>query len=428
MIENIKTFCCSFIDFIKWAAPEYWGIAHGIILRSITQLERLLILLVKLIRQFSGFIIQCIAWGALILMLFTFVVIMFDSTAYDKITPGLVSDWLGLTDKNDKLKFIGLGISGALATIGAIAISRRANAQVENNKLIEKGHIEDRFKSATENLTNKHSVVRISAFHQFYYLAKHHHVDDFRKNIFDVLCAYLRNMTSKKIYIEETGKEKPTEECQTLLDVLFKSDDKSVFGKFRADLRAAHLAGVNFANANLANADFTDAYLPKADFEKANLPSANFWRANLEGSIFIDAKLWRANFEEANLVKSNFYCANLKNTKFIRANLEDARLLRTNLKTSNLWGANLKYANFHRANLIKANLSLANLDYAHFANTNLRGVDLQHVEGVERTNFREAKVTQEQIPLGFGRYIADWTDGEFWMKHDDNSIRLMRQL
>ena len=298
-------------------------------------------------------------WIMLALMLLIFLGVMLSEYA-----SRIVTCWLGTketetgTAKYETLKFIGLGMSGMIVTIGAIAINRRATAQIENNKLIEKGHIDERFKSAIENLKDDDPVIRISAFHQFYYLAKHNNVADFRKNIFDVLCAYLRHKFSKKnqkIIVEKEAiiEEKITEECQTLLNVLFCPDDKSVFKGFKADLGHVYLAGAFLTNADLAN---------------------------------------------AKLGGTNLSCVILSGADLSGADLSGANLLNTTLSGANLLGANLS----------GADLSLADLWKAQLEND-----QLNRVRSVLETDFRGAMVngkpiSQEQIPNDKGKYYADW--------------------
>ena len=238
-----------------------------------------------------------------ILGLFLFVVLL--------TSKGGIFAWLlGTNDKKETIQFIALGIGGTLAAIGAVAFSRRANAQMENNKLIEKGYIDERFKSATENLGNSDTIVRISAFYQFYYLAKNHPDASFRNNIFDILCAHLRNMTNKKTYrkYEDQGKIKPTEECQTLLNVLFKPEDEYVFNKFRANLQSVYLVNADLEEANLSN-----AILSYANFTYARLAEANFTDANLVCADFTDAYLDHAIFHRSNLMDTK-----LKNVASVR--------------------------------------------------------------------------------------------------------------
>ena len=209
-------------------------------------------------------------WGVLAVLAFVFGSVMFSETM--SMTAG---GWFGTQmNKLETLKFVAFGMGGILAALGAVAINRRASAQVRNNELIEKGHIEERFKSATEGLGNDSSGARIAAFYQFYYLAKDNPNADFRKNIFEILCAHLRNITRRKSYQTGDGEMHPTEECQILLNVLFKPEDKTAFAGFRANLQYTYLVGANLQHARMENADFSFANLRRVDLRNAKLERA----------------------------------------------------------------------------------------------------------------------------------------------------------
>ncbi|MGU9951370.1 MAG: hypothetical protein ACNYPH_03515 [Gammaproteobacteria bacterium WSBS_2016_MAG_OTU1] len=110
----------------------------------------------------------------------------------------------GTDDKLELLKFIGLGISGLIAVFGVIGLLQRAAALDAQNKLTEKGHIQERFKTATEHLGSEHASVRIAAFNEFCHLVEIK--PDWRKTIFDILCGHLRQTTKDKNYHKKEKK------------------------------------------------------------------------------------------------------------------------------------------------------------------------------------------------------------------------------
>ena len=232
---------------------------------------------------------------------------------------GLFAWLLGAKDKNETIKFIGLGMSGVLAVIIALALNRRAAAQaesaaamVENNKLIEKGHIDERFKAAVQSLGSEQPSVRIAAFYQFYHLAKGNPDKDFISNVFDILCAHLRQITSKEEYRNGEGREKPTEECQSLLDVLFKNQE--IFSGMHehsgmyAQLGDVYLYGADFSGANIQFAVLSGANLQNATFYATRAYSASFSGANIKGACFGRTSLHQSNMYWAkNLDQANFH-------------------------------------------------------------------------------------------------------------------------
>ena len=241
---------------------------------------------------------------------------------------GIFAWFLGTNDKNETITYIGLGLGGVLAAMGAHALNRRAEAVADHNKLVEKGHINERIKVAMESLGHAEPSVRIAAFYQFYHLTKDSKDNDFVKNIFDILCAHLRQITSKKDYRQGEGKSKPTEECQSLLDVLFKNQ-QNLFAGIAAQLRDTYLVGANLREANLQNAFFA----------RADLRGVIFARADLQGVIFANADLRKTHFNDADLRGAWFLFSKAHKASFKDANIKDA----------NFGGGSMHYADLHAA-------------------------------------------------------------------------------
>lgn len=194
------------------------------------------------------------------------------------------------------------------------------------------------------------------ACYQFYYLAKDNPNKDFRKNVFDILCAHLRHTTSQDSYREEVGKNakketkegeefikkiKPTEEVQSLLDVLFRSEDKSIFTGIQGNLKAVYLAG----------ADLTDAYIKNMDFSYAKLNNANFGFSQLHNIKFIKSELNHVAFMMAKLEKTLFNAAKLDDATYGGSHLNDVNFSRTTLNRARFRLVNLKRVDFYNADM-----------------------------------------------------------------------------
>ena len=412
-----------------------------------------------------------IVWSTLALMFVAFVLLMFNTTIPNWDISTSLYDWFGIMKddnaKHEALRFIGFGMGGVLATIGAVAFNRRAASQIEaskaqtkHNELIEEGNINDRFQKATVNLGHRKRRVRITSFYQFYYLAKVSEYD-FRKGIFDILCDHLRHITSGQFYNDENeGKDIITNECQTLLNILFKPEYKSVFDEFYAEfeninltranlssanlltanLRNANLSDINLSGANLSNADLSGAYLAGAYLAGASLSSANLTGTylldtNLSDANLSDAYLAGANLSGANLSGGHLLSANLSGTNLTGANLSNAYLSGADISNAYLIEADLSNAKFPNKGFIKldhptANLSDSLLSNADLSGTNfmgvqLKGVDLQDVHSIEKADFSWAKmgdrvISPEDLPTNKGQYIAPWATPEFWAEAEKN--------
>ncbi len=235
----------------------------------------------------------------------------------------------GKTPKLELLKFIGWGISGTIAIFGVMGLLQRAAALDQQNEMTKEVHIQERFNVATEHLGHASMSVRIAAFSAFCHLVEIK--PDWRKNIFDILCAHLRQTTRNKNYQQDVAKFdkiKPTVEVHNLLDILFNPENKDgfIFGKLHVNLRGANLQGASLQGTNLNNADLYNANLQKSYLKKINLQKAYLYRA----------KLQKANLQEANLQKARMWRAKLQKANLQKANLQKANLRRANLQKADL--------------------------------------------------------------------------------------------
>ena len=220
---------------------------------------------------------------------------------------GEFATWLGVKSekKAETVKLIAYGIIGTLAAINAVVINRRARAQ-------EKKNDDYRFQHLVHDLGHEKATVRVTSFNRFYYLAskeKGEKGEKLSKDIFEILCSYLRVMSSSHPY---TSKEKYEylAESQILFDVLFKGKFKSndpakpglIHDKITVDLRNANFADIDFSNANLSNAKFQKAKFTHINFSNANLSNAKFQKAEFNSANLDTAFPVRgANFNDATL-------------------------------------------------------------------------------------------------------------------------------
>ena len=316
---------------------------------------------------------------ALLGMLWLMISVMLDSD--------IKADFMGYTgysekDKPELIKLIGLGMSGIIATLGVVGLLRRAASVDEQNKLTEKGHIHERFRAATEHIGNEKSVsTRIASFNEFYHIAE---IElDLRKTIFDILCAHLRQTTKHEDYKNNL---KPTEEVQSLLDILFKPKNKNIliFSGLEANLAEANLQRADMYKANLQYAKMKGVNLQSADLQSANLQSVNLQSANLQDADLQSANLQGANLQDANLQEADLLDANLQRAYLLDANLQKAYLLGADLQSAYLLDANLQDAKIQSANLQKANLEGANLQGA-----NLLGAQINRETTVMPDNWKD---------------------------------------
>ena len=221
---------------------------------------------------------------------------------------------------------------------------------------MEKGHIQDRFKAATEHLGSEHPGMKIAAYHEFHQLAKDHKNDrDFCERIFEMLCADLRQITNDPEY-QKNHKNAPSEGLRTLLDLFFTVWSNQVFRKFRANVRHVYLLGADLSLAHLPRADFTDANLQRVKFDGVNLQGADFTRAKMHAATLDGVQMQKAQMRKTVLQFAKIRYTNMQNVYLSETDFRGAYLLFARMECSS-WhsvdfrGARLEEIYLHQCDI-----------------------------------------------------------------------------
>ena len=189
-----------------------------------------------------------------------------------------LQELLGLSEKDEVLKFIGFCIAGVVSIWLALSADKRANAIDATAKNTEAGQRQERLKNAIEHLGHKRESVRMGGAYELFHLAKDTEDEDLRQTVMDILCAHIRQMTTDqttrgKDYQAE-HKSKPSEEIQSLLTLLFVQEH-DVFKGRSINLQDSYLNGANLSQARLKKANLREAQLQRADLRSAQLQGAD---------------------------------------------------------------------------------------------------------------------------------------------------------
>ena len=279
-----------------------------------------------------------------------------------------LQELLGVDEKYDVLQTIGFCVAGVLLVWQAWAANKRAKAmeataneqanatknQAKATENIEEGQRQERLKNAIEHLGHGSDSVRMGGAYELFHLAKD--TEKLRQTVLDILCAHIRQTTGEDKYKEKHG-EKPSEEIQSLLTLLFAQEHDIFEGCF-INLQGSYLNGANLFQARLKKANLRQAWLQK--------------KANLTG-----AQLQGADLREAQLQGAHLSRAQLQGAKLEKARLQGANLIITELQGADLSGVQLQVANLMAAQLQGAHLSGAQLQGANLGKTRLQGISGQ---------------------------------------------------
>ena len=156
----------------------------------------------------------------------------------------------------------GLGylIGGLLFFWQIYVAGRRATAAEKTAELTEKGNIAERFKNAIEHLGNDSVSVRLGGVYALHHIAQE--VEDYRKRVFEILCAHIRETTTDTAYKPrnvDSEKIKPTIEIQSILNLLFnETQGKEIYKGLQVNLEGADLRGIYLNKANLQKCEFKE--------------------------------------------------------------------------------------------------------------------------------------------------------------------------
>ena len=268
-------------------------------------------------------------------------------------------------DFNPELaKFAGYLLGGILLLGQVWASSQRAKASEDTAKAMqqtadstEKGNTTERFKNAIEHLGNESPSVRMGGIYALHHIAQD--VEEYRKRVFEILCAHIRETTTqesykpRKIPLGRTNNlvvSRPSIEIESILKLLFSDSPKrDIYTQLKANLEHSNLKRAalgstsiqyaNFFNANLNGVNFNKTKLQGTLFVNADLQNAHFEESNLKGAILISAELHGVRFEKTDLQYANFFNAKLQDTYFEEADLQGTIFLIANLQGADLSSA-----------------------------------------------------------------------------------------
>jgi uncharacterized protein YjbI with pentapeptide repeats len=298
---------------------------------------------------------------------------------------------------------------------------RRARAGDATVRIMEQGHITDRFTKAIDQLgaldsTGQPNIeVRLGAIYALERIALDSPRDHW--SIMEILTAYVRQNAPKRSAAAAAGPElegplpgqspekpnKPRTDIQAILTVLGRRKHN------RKRERPNH--NLDLMNVWLRRAELGHSYLKRALLLRANLQGANLSRANLQGAFLMGADLKGADLAEASLQNAGLTEAKLQGAYLNKANLQDADLygadlqgavlnganLRSRLRNANLQDASLRQADLQGADLIGANLQDADLALATLRRAKLFKADLRGAKGLDSAQVLSAAYWREAI-------------------------------
>ena len=319
------------------------------------------------------------------LMLFGILLIVFVLVLFSETVEKCVGQLLGLSDKNQTLTFLGIGMGGILLVLQALIANRRATALEETVMNTEQGLRQERLKNAIEHLGHNSDSVRLGGAYELFHLVQDN--KDLSQTVMDILCAHIRRTTGEAEY-REKHPSKPSEEVQSLLTLLFVQDHK-VFEGLHINLQGSWLNGANLRKARLWNANLRGAHLNEVILNDARLQRGDFMEAHLK-----EARLERACLQEANLTLAHMEGCVLLKARLQGATVLGGRLAAAYLADAHLQGADLSNAPMYGATLTGARMQGTKLSWTYLQGTFLNNANLR---GAGKTSWSSSDSFADRI-------------------------------
>ena len=258
--------------------------------------------------------------------------------------------YFNFIDTEEQITLTSIG-SGLIAITGLYFFYKRLK-----NQDIQR--VDDRFNSAINLLGSSETSARTGAVYVLHELALEE--DKYRQQIVQILCSHVRSKTSETEY-QKTHKERPSNEIQTTLNLLFKEEEHGLYTQDFAKV------------AGFPRADFEHAYLVRADFWKAQCQRAVFWNAQCQEANFNDAQCQGAFFWNTQCQRADFLHAQCQGANFWNAQCQGAIFWKAQCQGANFWKAQCQGAIFRDAQCQGAIFSDAQCQGAIFSDAQCQG-------------------------------------------------------
>lgn len=259
-------------------------------------------------------------------------------------------------------------------------------------RLTREGHLTDRYAKSIEQIGHSNLDVRIGGIFALERIARDSPSD--RQTVVETLTAFVREHT--RVDSRTPKADAVTADVQAALSVLGRRPG--------AETEARRL---DFYHCGLSDASLAEADVRRAMFYYSKLVDTSFANARLDGAGLSFCEAERAAFTRASAREANFVNAIYRDGWFLHADLTGADFYGCDLGGSDF---GRRYAEEGDPPFPPAILTHARMTKAKLQGTNLRGVDLSTVRGLQQDQLNEA-ITDENtvMPIQWGGGEDEYT-------------------
>lgn len=217
--------------------------------------------------------------------------------------------------------------------VGLVLALRRIYVADKQAKTAQRGLQNERYQKGADMLGRKTIATRIGGIYALGHLAREY-PEKYHIQIMDLLCAFVRHpeIRDSSTDIQTQAQEETTgltPDIQAVLTVIkrrsqeqcdLEKEEESQLDLSDANLKGAHLMGIDLADAKLWGVNLEDTLLMGAF-----LMGAELWHSNLEGAILAGAILMGADLSDACLTNADLEGAELEDAQLAGAQMKNVK-------------------------------------------------------------------------------------------------------
>ena len=299
------------------------------------------------------------------LILFTFLLsILLLATFFSKELHFFFEKHLHLSENPSKVfVYLGVAFSGSILALQQFFFFRRVKANESIAISQQSGVFQERFNYAITHLGSSKLSVRLGGIYTLAHLGSDEQ-GNYLKSVIEILCAHLRSTTQNQSY-QNLNKKKPSIEIQTILDILFNNDKKSL------NVLANYNVDIDLTNAYLVGVRFNKSHLQKVNFSASFLSHSCVNNSKCMMTVFDDCKFNNTILTNSDFTGAQFVCALFYNCRFEKNKMFNNIFLGSIIYSSafqdiELQGSKLEMLFCLKVNFYNTNLSMPTYDHASF--------------------------------------------------------------
>jgi uncharacterized protein YjbI with pentapeptide repeats len=246
--------------------------------------------------------------------------------------------------KGELFKVILQFLGGTILLLGTYQSLEIVDAMNDNNILVEKGNIADRFKNAIIMLGDNSSSTRLGGIYALNNIAKDNR--EYREQIFNILVEYVCDKTKELMSWEDIPKPdrflaQPSNEINTIMNLLF-SKDYSLYKNLKATIENAKFYGAQFNNYNFSRCTFKNVEFQNSEFKDTWFIECNISNTDFTFSDFKDVYFSRSKIT----MNTVFACSSLVSTDFTICSISETDFSCSRMVNPFFGGARVGFSSF----------------------------------------------------------------------------------